>query len=29
MFGEPLKKIYYNSIFVDPDYEKEDILVMD
>lgn len=22
LFGEELKKIYYNSIFVNPDYEK-------
>ena len=22
LFGEPLKKIYYNTVFVTPDYEK-------
>lgn len=28
LFGEDEKKIYYNSVFVNPDYEKEEVILM-
>ncbi len=28
LFGEEQKKLYYNSVFVNPDYEKEEVILM-